>query len=88
MLGIGGGASVAGDEQLVAGLHGLGRYIADADERVGDVRIVKDSLHGGDGLGQLLLNEFLHGSPRGTAESLPRFVVLLCDFIAGVLLPD
>jgi hypothetical protein len=52
------------------------------------VRIVKNSLHGGDGLSQLLLNKFLHESPRGPAGSLPRFVILLCDFIAGVLLPD
>jgi hypothetical protein len=52
------------------------------------VRIVKNSLHGGDGLSQLLLNKFLHESPKEPAGSLPRFVILLCDFIAGVLLPD
>jgi hypothetical protein len=27
------------------------------------VRVVEDGLHGGDGLGKLLVNEFLHRSP-------------------------
>jgi len=56
-------ASVSGDEQFIPRLHGLRRKFADADEGLGDVLVGEDSLHRGDGLCQLLFNEFLHGPP-------------------------
>jgi hypothetical protein len=74
VLSVGGGASIACNEQLLARLHGLCGKFADADEGIGDVLVGEDGLHGGDGLGQLLLNEFLHGPP---------WCCLMCDFIAG-----
>ncbi len=61
VLGVGGGASVAGDEELVAGLHGAGGEIGDGDEGVGDFFVGENGLQGGDGLGELLLDQVLHG---------------------------
>lgn len=60
MLGVGGGASVSGDEELVAGVHGCGGEFADGDDGVGDVLVGEDGLEGGDGLGELSLDELLH----------------------------
>ena len=51
VLGVGGGASVAGDEELAAGLHGVGGELGDGGDGVGDVEIGEGGLHGGDGLG-------------------------------------
>jgi hypothetical protein len=56
VLGVGGGASVAGDEELVAGLHGVGGEFGDSDERVGDGFVGSDGLQGGDGLSELFLD--------------------------------
>jgi hypothetical protein len=56
MLGVRGGASVAGDEELAAGLHGAGGEFGDGDEGVGDCFVGKNGLHGGDGLSELLLD--------------------------------
>ena len=63
MLGVCGGASVAGDEELVAGTNGVGGKLGDGDEGVGDGFVGEDGLHGGDGLGELLLDDVLHDSP-------------------------
>jgi hypothetical protein len=60
MLCVGGGASVAGYEKFVAGLHGFGGEFSDGDEGVGDGFVGEDGLHGGDGLSELLLDEMLH----------------------------
>jgi len=65
MLGIGGGASVAGNEKLVAGLHGLGGELGDGDDGVGDGFVGEDSLHGGNGLSELLLDYVFHGLSAG-----------------------
>ena len=63
VLGVGGGATVAGDEELATGLHGFGGEFGDGDEGVGDGFVGQDGLHGGDRLGELLLDQVLHGSP-------------------------
>src|SRR5216683_1052874 len=60
VLGVGGGASVAGDEELVAGLHRAGGEFGYGDEGVGDFFVGEDGLQGGDGLGELLLYQVLH----------------------------
>ena len=60
VLGVGGGATVAGDEELVAVAHSLGGEFGDGDEGVGDFFVGEDGLHGGDGLGELLLDELFH----------------------------
>ena len=60
VLGVGGGASVAGDEELAAGLHGVGGELGDGDDGVGDVFVGEDGLHGVDGLRELLVDEVLH----------------------------
>ena len=65
VLGVCGGATVARDEELVAGCHGLGGEFADGDDGVSDVRIGEDSLQSGDGPGELSLDELLHDSPMG-----------------------
>src|SRR6185312_9444460 len=39
MLGVGGGATVAGDEELVAGAHGVGGELTDGDDGVGDALV-------------------------------------------------
>ena len=51
VLGVGGGASVAGDEELAAGLHGVGGELGNGDESVGDGFVGEDGLKSGDGLG-------------------------------------
>ena len=51
VLGVGGGASVTGDEELAAGLHGVGGEFCDSGDGVGYVEIGEGGLHGGDGLG-------------------------------------
>ena len=61
VLRVGGGATVAGDEELVAGFHGLGGELGDGDESFGDGFVGEDGLHGGDGLSELLLYQVLHG---------------------------
>ena len=63
VLGVGGGATVAGYEEFAAGLHGFGGEFGDGDEGVGDGFVGQDGLHGGDGLGELFLDQVLHGSP-------------------------
>ena len=68
VLGVGGRATVAGDEELVAGLHSFGGEFADGNEGVGDMFVGEDGLHGGDGLCELSLNELLHGSPCGPLD--------------------
>jgi hypothetical protein len=60
MLGIGGGATVSGYEELVAGFHGLGSEFGDGDKSFGDGIVGEDGLHGGDGLSELLLYQVLH----------------------------
>ena len=65
VLGVGGGASVAGDEEFVAGIHGLGGELGDGDDGVGDGFLGEDGLHGGDGLSELLLDYVLHGFSGG-----------------------
>ena len=60
VLGVGGRASVAGDEELVAGLHRAGGEFGYGDEGVGDFFVGEDGLQGGDGLGELLLYQVLH----------------------------
>ena len=61
MLCVGGGATVASDEELVAGLHCGGGDLCDGDDGVGDFFVREDGLHGGDGLSELLLYQVLHG---------------------------
>ncbi len=63
VLGVGGGATVAGDEELMAGAHGVGGELADGYDSVGDGLVGEDGLHGGDGLSELSLDELLHESP-------------------------
>src|ERR1700761_6528620 len=63
VLGVGGGATVAGDEELLAGLKGVGGEAGDGNEGVGDVFVGEDGLQGGDGLGELPLDELLHELP-------------------------
>ena len=63
VLGVGGGASVSGNEEFVAGAHGRGREFGDGDKGFGDCFVGEDGLHGGDGLSELLLDDVLHGSP-------------------------
>ena len=41
-------------------LHGVGGEFGDGDDGVGDGLVGEDGLHGGDGLGELLLDEVLH----------------------------
>ncbi len=65
VLGVGGGASVAGYEEFVAGLHGLSGEAGDGDDGVGDGFVGEDGLHGGDGLSELLLDYVLHGLSAG-----------------------
>ena len=60
VLGVGGRASVAGYEELVAGFQGLGGELGDGDDGVGDGFVREDGLHGGDGLSELLLDDVLH----------------------------
>jgi len=57
MLRVGGGASVAADHQLAAGLHGLGGQLASLEDGFMDGFVVE---HGGesvDGLAELLLDK-------------------------------
>jgi len=63
VLGVGCGASVSGDEEFVAGAHGVGGELGDGDKGFGDFFVGEDGLQGGDGLGELLLDDLLHGSP-------------------------
>jgi len=51
VLGVGGGATIAGDEEFAASLHGVGGELGYGDDGVGDVRVGEGGLHGGDGLG-------------------------------------
>jgi hypothetical protein len=60
VLCVGGGATVAGDEEFVAGLHGLCCEFGDGDESMDDGFVGEDGLHGGDGLSELLLYQLLH----------------------------
>jgi hypothetical protein len=60
VLCVGCGATVAGDEEFVAGFHGLGGEFGDGDEGVDDGFVGEDGLHGGDGLSELLLDQVLH----------------------------
>ncbi len=53
VLGIGRGASVAGDEELARALHGAGGELSGADEGGVDLLVGEDGLHGGDGLREL-----------------------------------
>ena len=55
VLGVGGGATVAGDEEFVAGAHGLGDELACGGDGVGDLFVGEDGLEGGDGLLELVL---------------------------------
>jgi hypothetical protein len=61
VLGVGSGATVTGDEELVAGVDSVGGELGDGDEGVGDFFVGEDGLQGRDGLLELLLNEMLHG---------------------------
>ena len=56
MLGVGGGATVAGGEEFVAGVQGVGGELGDGDEGVGDFFVGEDGLQSGDGLGELHLD--------------------------------
>jgi len=51
VLSVGSGTSIATDEQLVAGLHGVGGEASGCDDGVVDGLIAQDAGHGGDGLG-------------------------------------
>ena len=57
VLGVGGGASVAADHELAAGLHGVGGDLAGLDDGGVDGVVVEDRGHGGDGLLELVLDE-------------------------------
>jgi len=72
VLRVGGGATVAGDEELVAGFHGLGGELGDGDESFGDGFVGEDGLHGGDGLSELLLNQVLHEFSGGACGADAR----------------
>ena len=61
VLGVGGGATVAGDEELAAGLEGGGGEFGDGDEGVVEVLVGEDSLQGGDGVCELCVDDVLHG---------------------------
>lgn len=61
VLSVGGGASVAGYEELAAVAHGFGDLVADDYEGFGDGCVVEDGLHGGDGLRELTADEVDHG---------------------------
>jgi hypothetical protein len=56
VLGVGGRASIAGDEELAAVLHGGGGEAGDGDDSGGDVFIGEYGLHGVDGLSELLVD--------------------------------
>ena len=60
VLGVGGGASVAGYEEFVSGFQGLRGELCNGDDGVGDGLVGEDGLHGGDGLSELLLDDVLH----------------------------
>ena len=62
VLGVGGGAAVAADQQLVAGLHGVGGKAGGGDDGVVDGLIAEDAGHGGDGLGELAFDDVDHGA--------------------------
>gem|GEM_PF-6407433 len=62
VLGVGGGASVAADEELVAGLHGVGGDAGGFDDGGVDGVVVKDFRHGVDGLGELAADDVDHGA--------------------------
>ena len=64
MLGVGGGATVAGYEEFVAGAHGVGGELADGSHGVGDGIVGEDGLHGGDRLSELLLGQVFHWAPE------------------------
>jgi hypothetical protein len=61
VLRVGCGASVAGNDELVAGLQRFGGKLGGGDEGVGDGFIGQYGLHGGDRLCELLLNQLIHG---------------------------
>src|SRR5277367_3279090 len=60
VLGVSGGAPVAGNEELVAGFERLGGELGNGDDGVGDGFVGEYGLHGGDGLSELLLDYVLH----------------------------
>ena len=62
VLGIGGRATVATDEEFAAGLHGVGGEAGGFDDRGMDGFVVEDTRHGVDGLGELAANDVDHGA--------------------------
>ena len=77
VLGVGGGASVAADEQLVAGLHGVGGEVRGGDDGVVDGLIAEDAGHGGDGLGELAFDEIGHDAYFHTPiDATPQITVI------------
>jgi hypothetical protein len=84
VLGVGGGASVAGDEEFAASLHGVGGDLGDGDDGIGDVKVGEGGLHGGDGLGQMFLNDVLHwnGAPGVVVVCWSTVFARVRDFFA------
>ena len=68
VLSVGSGASIAADEQLVAGLHGVGGEASGGDDGVVDGLIAEDAGHGGDGLGELAFDDVGHGASLRSAR--------------------
>jgi hypothetical protein len=62
VLGVGCGASVAADEELVAGLHGVGGDARGFDDSCVDGLVVADFRHGVDGQAELTADEVDHGA--------------------------
>ncbi len=56
VLGVGGGATVAADHELAAGLQGVGGDAAGFDDGGVDGLVVEDGGHGGDGLLELVVD--------------------------------
>ncbi len=70
VLGVGGGATVAADEELVAGLHGVGGDAGGFDDGGVEGVVVEDFGHGVDGLGELAADDVDHGAGLPGAAAL------------------
>jgi hypothetical protein len=90
MLGVGGGASVAADEELAAGLHGVGGDTAGFDDGGVGGLVAEDPGHGVYGLGELAFDEVDHGAgsgDAGDADSL-SYVVERIYPVAGIAISE
>ncbi len=74
VLGVGGGATVAADEEFVAGLHGVGGEAGGGDDGGMDAFVAEDAGHGGDGLGELAFDEVGHGA---RSEDVVKLITII-----------